>query len=75
MPNYVVRRLQEALKAGLEATGAMQVVSVQDTGEGALEYCLANHLVNVILMDVALAGQMNGIEAAVAIRRTGRTMT
>ncbi len=62
-------RLQEALKAGLEATGAMQVVSVQDSGEGALEYCLANNPVNVILMDVALAGHMNGIEAAVAIRR------
>ncbi len=39
------------------------------TGEAALEYCLAENSVNVILMDVALAGKLNGIEAAVAIRR------
>jgi len=62
-------RLQEALKTGLEATGDVRVVGVYDTGEGALEYCLADHPVSAILMDVALAGQMNGIEAAVAIRR------
>ncbi len=62
-------RLQDALKQGLEATGAAQVVGACDTGEGALEYCLAHEPVSAILMDVALAGQMNGIEAAVAIRR------
>lgn len=62
-------RLQPALKAGLEATGEVQVAGMVTTGEEALEYCLADHLPSVILMDVALAGQMNGIEAAVAIRR------
>lgn len=62
-------RLQEALKAGLEATGEVTVVGMVTMGEAALEYCLADNPVNVILMDVALAGQMNGIEAAVAIRR------
>lgn len=62
-------RLQDALKYGLEATGAVQVVGTYNTGEGALEYCLAHEPPRAILMDVALAGQMNGIEAAVAIRR------
>lgn len=62
-------RLQEALRAGLEATGYVQIVGAFTTGEEALEYCLSENPVSVILMDVALAGQMNGIEAAVAIRR------
>jgi DNA-binding NarL/FixJ family response regulator len=62
-------RLQEALKVGLEATSEVTVVGICDSGEGALEYCLGDQPVGVILMDVALAGQMNGIEAAVAIRR------
>lgn len=63
-------RLQEALKAGLEATGEIQVMAAITTGEAALEYCLDDHPpISVILMDVALAGEMNGIAAAVAIRR------
>jgi DNA-binding NarL/FixJ family response regulator len=62
-------RLQEALKLGLEATGEVTVLALCDTGEGALEYCLSHDPVSVILMDVALAGKMNGIEAAVAVRR------
>jgi DNA-binding NarL/FixJ family response regulator len=37
-------------------------------GEAALGYCLAQPP-DVILMDVELAGELNGIEAAVAIRR------
>jgi DNA-binding NarL/FixJ family response regulator len=62
-------RLQEALKTGLEATGEVAILATCTTGEGALEYCLTGHEVDVLLMDVALAGEMNGIEAAVAIRR------
>ncbi len=62
-------RLQEALKIGLEATGEVQVIGAFTTGEEALEFCLGDPVVGVILMDVALAGAMNGIEAAVAIRR------
>lgn len=62
-------RLQEALVAGLEATEAVHIVSAFTTGEAALDYCLTGNPINVILMDVALAGQINGIEAAVAIRR------
>lgn len=62
-------RLQEALKVGLEATGEVQVVEAYTGGEAAQDYCLADNPVDVILMDVALAGEMNGIEAAIAIRR------
>jgi DNA-binding NarL/FixJ family response regulator len=62
-------RLQDALKIGLEATGEVQIAGALVSGEEALETCLAGPAVDVILMDVALAGAMNGIEAAVAIRR------
>ncbi|MHB9024084.1 MAG: response regulator transcription factor [Armatimonadota bacterium] len=61
-------RLRQALKAGLEATGAVRVAQGCDTGEAALAWC-REHAPEVILMDVQLAGTMNGIEAAVAIRR------
>jgi DNA-binding NarL/FixJ family response regulator len=62
-------RLQAGLKTGLEATGALQVVGAVARGEDALEFCLAAGAPDVILMDVALAGEMDGIGAAVAIRR------
>lgn len=71
-------RLRQALKSGLEATGAVQVVFDCDRGEAALEYCLAcssengessRRLPAALLMDVQLAGAINGIQAAVAIRR------
>lgn len=61
-------RLRLALRSGLEETGVVQVAHACDTGEEAVEYCLGSPP-QVILMDVQLAGQMNGIEAAVAIRR------
>ncbi len=62
-------RLQSALQTGLEATGAVQCVGALARGEDALEFCLASGAPDVILMDVALAGEMNGVAAAVAIRR------
>ena len=63
-------RLQGALKSGLESTGEIHVIGVVDAGEDALDFCLHDETtVNAILMDVALARQMNGIDAAVAIRR------
>jgi DNA-binding NarL/FixJ family response regulator len=69
-------RLRQALKSGLEATGAVQVVHHCDSGETALDYCLSasvapeEHLpAAASLMDVQLSGKMNGIQAAVAIRR------
>jgi DNA-binding NarL/FixJ family response regulator len=61
-------KLRHALKVGLQATGAVRVVCEVASGEDAVEHCLAQPP-DVILMDVALAGEMNGIEAAVAIRR------
>ena len=61
-------RLRPALAAGLEATGAVAVVGACASGEEALAHCLAAPP-EVILMDVQLAGEINGIEAAVAIRR------
>ena len=61
-------RLRPALCSGLDATGAVQVIAACDSGEEALELCLRQPP-DAILMDVQLAGMMNGIEAAVAIRR------
>jgi DNA-binding NarL/FixJ family response regulator len=62
-------KLQEALKSGLAATGAVQVIHACDSGEGALDFCLDGDPPQVILMDVQLAGEINGIQAAVRIRR------
>lgn len=61
-------RLRPALKLGLAGTEAVHVIGDCGTGEEALTACLAARP-DVILMDVQLAGPMNGIEAAVAIRR------
>lgn len=73
-------RLRSALGNGLEATGDVQVVHSCGSGEEAFDYCISNSGGNskgtslgrppqVILMDVQLDGEMNGIQAAVAIRR------
>jgi len=73
--------LRVALRSGLEETGSVRVVHDCPSGEEALAYCLEaareplevfpdfRSLPDVILMDVQLAGEMNGIQAAVAIRR------
>jgi len=60
--------LRPALVAGLNATGAVAVVGDCASGEEALALCLAQGPQGV-LMDVQLAGEMNGIQAAVAVRR------
>ncbi len=60
-------KLRAALKTGLEGD-AVHVVHDCESGEEALAHCLAGPP-DVILMDVQLAGEMNGIQAAVAIRR------
>jgi DNA-binding NarL/FixJ family response regulator len=62
------QRLRPALAEGLEATGAVLVVLSCASGEEALELCLAQP-VDVMLLDVQLAGRLNGIETAEAIRR------
>lgn len=61
-------RLRQALKVGLEVTGGVNVLAAVDSGEDALVRCL-EAAPQVILMDVQLAGAMNGIQAVVAIRR------
>ncbi|HVF85270.1 MAG TPA: response regulator transcription factor [Abditibacteriaceae bacterium] len=61
-------KLRPALRAGLEATGQIHVQSDCSRGEDALSLCLQNRP-DAILMDVQLEDKMNGIEAAVAIRR------
>ncbi len=65
-------KLRQALKTGLEATGSVKVIFNSANGEAALTFCLDNApepTNTVILMDVQLAGEVNGIQAAVAIRR------
>ena len=60
--------LRAALKTGLEATRDARVVHDCDNGEAALAVCLEQPP-DAILMDVQLAGALNGIEAVIAIRR------
>lgn len=60
--------LRAAMKQGLEGTGAVRVIGNCESGEEAVQLCLV-HKPDAVLMDVRLAGDMNGIEAAVAIRR------
>jgi DNA-binding NarL/FixJ family response regulator len=61
-------KLRRAMKAGLVATGEVHVSGEAATGEEAVTQALAS-LPDVILMDVQLAGKLNGIQAAAAIRR------
>src|SRR3954452_24725095 len=60
--------LRLAMKQGLESTGGVHIIADCESGEEAVRRCLARRP-EAILMDVRLAGEMNGIEAAVAIRR------
>lgn len=62
-------KLRNALKSGLEATGEVQVSFACGSGEEALDFCISTHPPDVILMDVHLAGEINGIKTAVEIRR------
>ncbi len=61
-------KLRAAMKSGLEGTGEVTVIAETSMGEDALALCI-EQTPDVILMDVQLAGAMNGIEAAVFIRR------
>jgi DNA-binding NarL/FixJ family response regulator len=61
-------KLRVALKTGLEATREIRVARDCATGEDALAFALDSSP-DAILMDVQLAGEMNGIQAAIAIRR------
>ena len=61
-------KLRLALKTGLNAAGGLKIIGDCDSGEAALAICLETPP-QVILMDVRLAGEMNGIQSAVVIRR------
>ncbi|MDY7077090.1 MAG: response regulator transcription factor [Chloroflexota bacterium] len=62
--------LRRALKVGLEDIGEVRVVGEAASGEDAVaSFASATRSPDVVLMDVALAGKMNGIQAAVALRR------
>jgi DNA-binding NarL/FixJ family response regulator len=61
-------KLRLAMCVGLENTEQIIVIADCEAGETAVELCL-EQAPDVILMDVQLAGEMNGIETAVAIRR------
>ena len=62
------QRLRSAMTIGLEATGAIKIVGGCERGEDVLPTCLASPP-QAILMDVQLADMMDGINAAVAVRR------
>lgn len=65
-------KLRTALHSGFESTSKIHIPYECDSGEAALEYCLEGSpdpSRTAILMDVQLAGEMNGIQAAIAIRR------
>jgi DNA-binding NarL/FixJ family response regulator len=62
-------KLRSALKSGLEATGDVQFAYACGRGEEAIDYCLSSKPPDVILMDVHLEGEINGIKTAVEIRR------
>ncbi len=61
--------LRSALRLGLQTTDEVRVVYDCDRGEAALEFCLTQGPPDASLMDVQLAGAMNGIAAAVNLRR------
>lgn len=61
-------KLRRALCSGLAATQKVTVCHDCASGEAALIYCQQQRP-DVILLDVQLAGAINGIQAAVALRR------
>jgi DNA-binding NarL/FixJ family response regulator len=56
------------MRSGLEDTGQVTVIAQADRGEDSIALALANPP-DAILMDVQLAGSINGVQAAVSIRR------
>lgn len=65
-------RLQQALAEGLAATGEATILGAFTHGEAAVQAGLEappEAVPQALLMDVQLAGELNGIETAVALRR------
>lgn len=63
------RRLRAGLLQGLELTGRVCVVYDCESGEECLQFMLAGNDADAVLMDVALAGQLDGIATTVELRR------
>jgi DNA-binding NarL/FixJ family response regulator len=61
-------RLNEAVKVGLEKTGECKIVFSSSKGEDAVNFLITNNA-DVILADVELAGNKNGIETIIEIRK------
>ena len=61
-------RLSQALRIGLEASGSVQVIGKFVAGEEVLAHAVEDPP-DAVLMDVSLAGELNGIQAAVALRQ------
>lgn len=62
--------LRPALKSGLGELPDVSIIFDCERGEDALAWCLESEMPpDAILMDVQLAGEMNGIQAAITIRR------
>lgn len=61
--------LSRALKIGLEANDALRVIAQFTRGEDILAQADTIEIPDVVLMDVALAGEMNGIQTMTALRR------
>ncbi|HZY46020.1 MAG TPA: response regulator transcription factor [Anaerolineae bacterium] len=60
--------LRAAMRSGLEAAGQVSVIAETDRGEESIVLALADPP-DAILMDVRLAGELNGVQAAITIRR------
>lgn len=58
------------LKKTLEAEG-YAVLAIESTGETALQF-IARHMPDLVMMDIMLAGKMDGVEAAMQIRTRHR---
>ncbi|MEI1277823.1 response regulator transcription factor [Leptospira venezuelensis] len=61
-------KLRKAMISGLEESGKIRSVFDCDSGEETIRYCLEEEA-DVLLLDVRLAGKLNGIETIISIRK------
>ncbi|TGL63421.1 response regulator transcription factor [Leptospira sarikeiensis] len=61
-------KLRKAMIFGLEESGKIKSVFDCETGEEAVRYCMEEET-DVLLLDVRLAGKLNGIETIISIRK------
>ena len=62
-------KLRTALQTGLKKSDQIDVIYACGSGEKALDFVLEGAPPDVVLMDVQLEGELNGIQTAVQIRR------